>query len=284
MPKYEQLRVPPGTAARANLEAELGRIKGESNDTNVRVRVDKQLAALASNDIVSKYEKVQGRELCSLDLSARVKLMRSPEFARDLGKTAVLTSVMGLADHAGLGTLGAKANMRNLLIDDNGRLKLIDFDANRHNPPGLGFSDRTITSGLKDVVKFFERITGDKSNPSAELRAAVKAGDDSDLGGHPFAAILNATTTPFMRDQGTMFDTAEGNALTAGEKEAFAKNLMAGALEGLAYLRDNADAFAAAHQATGDSAVRHPDKTFGEVAKLLAGVDKLQGSFAARFG
>ncbi|MGV3662120.1 MAG: hypothetical protein ACO1TE_18180 [Prosthecobacter sp.] len=252
VPKFSLINVKEDKNSQEMLERKLNDAaqKKKEEDPNstrhlkINGETDSMLQSLKKDGLVCKFELVSnGSQLDKIDPKRKVKLLDSPEFAKNVGKSAAIMQFLGLSDHLNLGVEYANCtNMSNLMIDAHDNLHLIDpsmMVSGDLDTPVLGKSTdsmQEIFAGCMDFLKgtepsllperFFENGFEDlKTNPFGNL-----------LGGFLNPEALYGDLTFFSKDEKPILENVPSST-----RQKFAARVMDGFLEGLQFLNDNSE-------------------------------------------
>jgi hypothetical protein len=269
MPHHESLDV----GQNPTVQADIGRVlKDIGTDANASKKAALQAETLAAGGSVAKFEMLSGATVNKLPPETRQALFQDPKFAADLGKAAVLLPMLGFDDHIALDGFGGKANFANLMLTQDGRLGVIDYDAlmigTKSKGYTFGVTDDNIKAGVAGLLDFAKQLA-DPKKADAALVGMLKHAREQDYGSDPLCKTMYKVVNEGVDH---LLDSVDG--ISDADFKKFAVNMVKGALEGIAYLRDNLPAFQGAHQAAqGTDNMHDPARTFASVAKQIDGVD-----------
>lgn len=310
VPHQEVVQLAADTGEGKTLHDKFGQLRTDpASDGRTVDKAEAYQRNLEDFGLVGKLEMLDGEEAPKYPIEVKAELLKSDFFGKELGKAAVASALLGLRDHVSLPGLGENTNMENVFIGPDGRVSLIDLDPKweMQTDPETGrpktetsatfgeiptavrgHTDRALTDGIGDLVRFLERAVGDDVTADAllsdELAGARSSGVDHD---HPLSRILN--TSLVESKTAGLVGPGEGarldELLSDDDRKAYVAKMMEGAIEGLAFLRENADALATAYKGVPDAALSDPDKTFGDLEALIGGkLQTIQDDFAAKYG
>jgi hypothetical protein len=154
MPRHELINIDANSPEHAVLQTKL-----QDLVTAGGPRADKaqeRLDDLTQHHQASKYELLKGRQMTDVPFEQRAAMFKDSALPKDLGKSAMLMPVLGLNDHLSVGQHGS-ANLANVFLGDDGRLKLIDFDTPASGTR-KGYTGDQVKETVADVVSFLEKL------------------------------------------------------------------------------------------------------------------------------
>lgn len=205
------------------------------------------------NQALAKMDMVPGKMLNELSTAEKLALFKSPQFAQDIGKAAVLCPMFGLNDHVAPSTDGSvqfgvgTSNLSNLMLNQQtGKLAIIDY-ATQENGGRIGaINPQNAIGFLKDYVE------GASLDANQLHRSAVQACRDGAHGS--YETPLCGTMSKFLQADNEHFfsldEKAALSSLSVEDKLNFAKNMMRGAVDGLEYVHQNQQVFEQAYAQT----------------------------------
>ena len=269
MPRYESIDLSTNNAERMAVRNALDGIAKDPTASPDKVKKAlAQTATLDQDQRVAKFELLGGSTINKLTTQQRVDLFNDPKFAMELGKAAVLLPMLGFDDHMTLDGFGGKVNFANLMLTPDGRIGLIDYDAltigTAKTGLRFGVTDDNIKNGVAKLVDFAE-ILASPRKADAALSSVLTKAKQQDYGGNPLVRLMYKVVN---EGEDHLLDSVKG--VSDKQFKEFAVNVVKGALEGLAYLRENVEAFEGAHQAAqGRDNMHDPAGTFKSVAKTI---------------
>ncbi|HEY1048248.1 MAG TPA: hypothetical protein VGE39_00780 [Prosthecobacter sp.] len=230
-------------------------LKTSSGPYNLQTGEGQYHNLLEQSGGVGKFEKLTGFS-CTTDLSLekRLDLFKSPEFAKSLGKTMVVSTMLGLNDHVGLGKGFGTVNFSNVMINDQKEIAIIDLEttAHMHNQnPMQGLSPAQLQKGLNTMLDFLMQITKSENTLAEELITETKKGLNANQFGtqttnSPLECLMIAMCKGKDMTTGYFFDSKDNHAekLKGGDFMRFTNGVTQGMLEGLNFVVENRDSFA----------------------------------------
>jgi hypothetical protein len=210
------------------------------------------------NQALAKMDMVPGKMINELTTAERVALFKSPQFAQDIGKAAVLCPMFGLNDHVAPSNTGGPpfqvgtTNLSNLMLNqETGKLAIIDYATlEAQGRMGVSRPDNAINS-----IKSY--VTNASLDANALDQAAVNVCNDG---------VNSSYQTPLCGAMSKFMQAGEENFFSAAEQEIldglsnedkvdFAKNMMRGVVDGLQYVNQNQQVFEQAYAQTAGVAV-----------------------------
>ncbi len=281
VPQFETLHLPPNSPDRQAIRDKLTAIINDPNADEDRVdAATTQRTKLDQHGIVAKMEFLDGGTINTLSGQERLALFKDPQFAQALGKAGVIFPMLGLDDHGALDGFGGKVNLANLIKTADGTLGIIDFDAFMYGTDKtgrrFGVTDESMKKGVTQLLDFVKDLASPKTGAAMLDKVMKDWTGVAEYGEDPLVRIMELVVNPDRGKQG-LLDWSPGSGaadLSKQDFQKFALNLARGALDGLAYLRENIGAFQAAHEAAGqlDNA-QDPAGTFKWIAKTIDGAD-----------
>ena len=272
VPNHELLALPQGSNEHTGVQQKLNDIKTDVlawQESEDKANVLRKLGGAGSfmgggyldrlqedQPSVSKYEFMDGAQVINeLSVNEKLDLLQSDDFGVNMGMTMVLGTFLGLNDHVGFGMESGLGftNLSNLMLGDDGRIKLIDvstvqtpilgddgqfvFDDQDQVQNHLGFDQNTLAQQFSSAIAKIAEMTAspeDLSEAFEDLFAHVESNfPDTDS---PLLSILREMFNPNVNDEGTFFTTAQSEALSNLDdsiKQTFAAKVMLGMVPGI---------------------------------------------------
>ncbi len=220
------------------------------------------LSLLQQSGGLGKFETLAGFS-CTTDLSLekRLDLFKSPEFAKSLGKTMVVSTMLGLNDHVGIGKGFGTVNFSNVMINDQKEIAIIDLETatHSHNDKKLqGLSTEELQKGLNAMLDLLKDVTKSESSLSDKLIAETQKGLKADKYGNqqtnsPLECLMIAVCKSGDMKTGFFFADKDDHKekLTGGDFVRFTNRVTQGMLEGLNFVVENRDSFSSALEKNG---------------------------------
>jgi|GEM_PF-4104088 hypothetical protein len=205
------------------------------------------------NQALAKMDMVPGKMINELSTAEKVALFKSPQFAQDIGKAAVLCPMFGLNDHVAPSTDGSvnfgvgTSNLSNLMLNqETGKLAIIDYAT-------LESDGRMGVTNPDKAIGFIKDYVANASQDATALDNAAKRAC-ADGTNSSYETPLCGTMSKFMQPGGENFfsdsEQAAFDDLSEADKVDFAKNMMRGVVDGLQYVNQNQQVFEQAYAQT----------------------------------
>jgi hypothetical protein len=267
------------TAKVEKLNKKLERLEGSVNTDGMKEN-------LKTEPKVLKFQMVEGAQQANkLEPWEKMALLRSEQFARNLGKSMAVLQFLGFNDHLNMGAAARgnnATNFSNLMINKQGHIHLIDPSMNptvqTSGSVSLGPTTQVQQTRFRGATDLLLRIAGGPKAVGDELDAIYNLSIDKCHDSDPLNNIAS-----------TLFDSAgEGaqlfykddaksetlflDAVPQHTKNRFMADLMDGMLEGLQFLDKHSTAIGNAVQQTG-VATYDPKVVLGSIHTDLTGLD-----------
>ncbi|MEM8596721.1 MAG: hypothetical protein AAGF76_09665 [Pseudomonadota bacterium] len=292
IPEQELIQVKKNSNEYTVLNQKFDELAENSTDDGIKDKAGKYKKHL-KNEIVVKTELLNGKTVSDYSTEEKVKLLKTKEIPNDLGKASIIGASLGLSDHMGLNGLGY-ANMENMFLTDEGRMKFIDMDTKPGYVPQhlekqstdpmfkdidgaidykFGFSEDSMKKSIGDTLSFLEKIT----DPSVDvLEVLNRELDEANLGftseDHPLQQVISIAIKPDRLS--AMFKTEETDRLdemmSPSDKREFIARVIGGVIDGLEWMSENAEALGQAHDSMKPNIVMDdPVQTFGDLKSTI---------------
>jgi hypothetical protein len=263
--EIQRLKTEINTARQANDQGKVDKLQVKLEKLEGGGTIPGMKQNLQSAPKVCKFEMIEGaKQANQLGPMDKLALVRSEQFARNLGKSMVIMQFLGFNDHLNMGDKGMgdnATNFSNLMINREGHIHLID-PAMHHEVQGngsllLGSTTQDQQTRFQAATDLLKRVSSGPHEIAAELDTIFTAkkmftSDDRSL--NNIAEALFGSTGEgaplFYADK----ETNEGKYLDALDdktKKRFMADLMEGMLQGLQLLDQHRAGISSSVQQTG---------------------------------